>query len=227
MPRNAKLYAYAVAAGGVGTLACAGALWTSPSPIRFLVCLCLALLGSTFKVKLPGMESCISPNFVALLYSVGTMSWQESVVMAGAAGIMQTLWRAEKRPMLIQVLFNGANLALALGTAFVVSDALAGGRILFRLAIAVMVFEVLNTFSVSMIVTLITGDRLKGIWRNCHLWTFPYHLCGAVMAGVWIQSDLLMSASVTVLGAVALYLLGAFYRELVNRVAPSSVQSAI
>ena len=220
MPTRAKIYAHTVVAAGAITLALAAALWSCQSPIRFLACLFLALLASTFKVKLPGMEGCITPSFVPLLFSVGTMTWQESVVMAAAAGFMQTLWRAQKPPMPIQVLFNGANLVLSMGSAFAISEALAGHQLLVRLAIAVVVFETLNTLFVSMVVRLITGDPLAGVWRNCHLWTFPYHLCGAVLAVVWIQSDLAMGLSLGVLGALTLYLMSTFYQELVRRTAP-------
>ena len=64
MPTQAKSYIFAVLAAGAVMLACAATLWTCQSPIRFLACLCLAILASTFKVKLPGMEGCITPSFV-------------------------------------------------------------------------------------------------------------------------------------------------------------------
>ena len=71
MPRRAQQYVFALVAAGILTLASAAALWNCQSPIRFFACLCLAVLASTFKVKLPGMEVCISPNLVPLLFSAG------------------------------------------------------------------------------------------------------------------------------------------------------------
>ena len=226
MPIRAKFYAYTVVATGSVILACAAALWSCQSPIRLLACLCLTLLASTFKVKLPGMESCISPNLVPLLFAAGTMSWQEAVVIAAAAGLTQTLWNAKKRPQALQVSFNGANLALSIGAAFGISHFVAPNQILVQLGLASVVYEVVNTLSVSMVIQLITGAPLSGIWRNCHLWTFPYHLVGAVVAAIWVQTDIAMGASVTILGAVALYLMSTFYQELVNRAVPAEAVEA-
>jgi hypothetical protein len=220
MPKRAKIYALTVIAAGTLFVACAAAFWICPSPLRFLACLCLALLGSTFKVKLPGMESCITPSFVPLLFASGTLSWQETAVMAAAAGITQTLWKAKDRPQLIQVAFNGANLAIAMGAAYAVSHAVAHNQILVELAAAVTVFEVVNTLFVSMVICLVTGSPLNSIWRNCHMWAFPFHLAGAALAAVWIQSDLAMSLSITFLGGLTLYLMSAFYKELVKRAGP-------
>jgi hypothetical protein len=172
------------------------------------------------------MEGCISPNFVPILYAMGTMSWQETTVMAAVAGIAQSLWRAKRRPLLIQVLFNSANLALAAAAGFVISRevTLGGNQLLMQLAVGVTVYEVLNTLSVSTIVCLASDSPLGDIWRNCHLWTFPYHLTGAALAALWTQSNTVMSLSVTLFGAIILYLMSTFYGELVKRAAPVETQ---
>src|SRR5664279_4647366 len=176
MPNRAKHYAFAIVATGAVLLASSAALWVCQSPLRFLSCLLLALLGSTLKVKLPGMEGCITPSFVPLLFAAGTMSWQETVAMAAAAGVLQTVWKPKRAPMAIQALFNGANLAIAIGAGFAVSHSVAPNQVLVEMAVTVVVFEILNTLSVSTVVCLVTGSSLRGVWRNCHLWAFPYHL---------------------------------------------------
>src|SRR5450432_719542 len=130
MTKQAKLYAYAVIATGAVTIACATALWQCQSATRFIVCLRLALLGSTLKVTLPGIEGCISPSFIPLLFSAGMMSWQETVVMAALSGILQTLWNPKRPPMTVQVLFNSANLSMAIGIGFAVAHTLAANQIL-------------------------------------------------------------------------------------------------
>ena len=121
--------------------------------------------------------------------------------------------------MPIQAMFNAANLALSIGAGFAVSHAIAANQILVELAVTITVFEVLNTLSVSTVICLISGAPLSGIWRNCHLWSFPLYLCGAVLAAVWIQSDAALSISITVVGALTLYLMGTFYQELLQRAA--------
>jgi hypothetical protein len=225
MPLRAKIYATAVTAAGALTLLSAAVLWTCPSAARFLGCLCLALLGSTFKVKLPGMDGSISPSFVPILFAAGTMSWQETVAMAAAAGILQTLWKPRKKPLAVQVLFNSANMVIALGAGFAVSHAVAPHPLLVQLAVAVTVFEVVNTFSVSIIVCLVGRSPFRSMWSNCHLWAFPYHLSGAALAAIWTQYDAGMSLTATILAAVTLYLLSVFYKELVTKATGSEAAS--
>lgn len=102
MPTGAKLYAYAVVAAGAITVAIAATPWSCQSQMRFLAALCLAVLASTFKVKLPGMEGCIAPSSVPLLFAAGSHRL--------VSGIIQTLWKPKGRPQAVQVFFNGTNL---------------------------------------------------------------------------------------------------------------------
>ena len=220
MPIRAKLYIWTIIAAGSFGIIGAAILWSCQAPTKFLACLCLAALAATFKVKLPGMESCVSPSFVPLLFAAGTMSWQEAVVMAAVAGAVQTVWKPKGRIQAIQVAFNSANLAVSMAFAFGVSHNAAPNQVLVQLGIAALIYEVVNTVSVSTVINLLTQAPLAGIWRNCHLWTFPYQLAGGLVAALWIQTDLAMGVTVTVIGAVALYLMSSFYQELVNRTAP-------
>jgi hypothetical protein len=217
MPKQATVYAYAVVAIGALSFVAAALQWTSQSPTRFVICLLLALLGSTMKVKLPGTETCVCPSFVPFLFAVGTMSWQEAVVIAAAGGILQTLWKPKRKPMPIQVFFNAANLLIAVGVSHAVSSALAQNQTGVRLAIAAVVFDVLNTLNVATVLCLLSGSPLSGVWRSCHFWAFPYHLVGAALAAVWAQTETAVGFSVTAIVAVTLYLMSAFYQELVAR----------
>ena len=83
-----------------------------------------------------------------------------------------------------------------------------------------------NTLSVSTVIQLVTGNPLTAIWRNCHMWTFPYHLAAAIVAAFWIQADLAMGLSLTLLAALALYLMNSFYQELVSRADSASNQTS-
>ena len=125
MPTRAKSYIIAIITAGAVTIAFAAALWICPSPLRFFACLALTVLASTFKVKLPGMDSCITPNLVPLLFSAGTMLWQESVALAAVAGVVQTLWKPRGRVQPVQIAFNASSLAISMGSAYSISHALA------------------------------------------------------------------------------------------------------
>lgn len=67
MPQKAHIYAWTIIAVGVFIAACAGISWRPDDPAATLVCLVLAMLASTFKIKLPGLTGTISPSFVFVL----------------------------------------------------------------------------------------------------------------------------------------------------------------
>src|SRR5687767_997803 len=117
MPSKALLFAVSLIVAGAATIVAALSLWSSDSAGGFLLCLGLAVLGATLKVPVPGLTGTISPSLVPVLYSIGRMDWQETVLIATLAGLTQCLWRPRRVPTTLQVLFNGANFAISSGLA--------------------------------------------------------------------------------------------------------------
>jgi hypothetical protein len=50
------------------------------------------------------------------------------------------------------------------------------GGLLIALAPAATIFFVLNTGMVSLVLALLSDATLVAIWKQCHLWAFPYYL---------------------------------------------------
>src|ERR1700682_3678454 len=63
----------------------------------------LALLTSALKVRLPGIAGTISMNFLFVLIAIAAFTFSETVVLASMASLVQCLWRARRRPKLLQV----------------------------------------------------------------------------------------------------------------------------
>lgn len=226
MSKPARLYAFMVVAIGGLTLAGALTRWSCASSSVFLVCLGLALVGATFKVRLPGLTGTISPSFVPFLFAIGTMSWQETAIVAASAGIVQSVWRAKHFPTRLQIAFNGAMLAVSCSLAFGVSRTVCPSAQPVRFAVAALVFQVSNAFAVATILCLLEGSPLRGVWRSCHFWSFPYHLTGGMLAWMWTQANLTAGLSVGILGAVLLYSMSTFYADCVRRIGASHLAGA-
>lgn len=222
MPHRAYLFAVCLILTGGAALAAALSLWPNASTSAFLLCLSLALLGSTLKVTLPGMTGCISPSFVPVLFAIGRMSWQETVVIAALSGVMQSLWHPKRRPTSLQVLFNGANLAISSGLAYGISHGVAASTPLLLFLVAAIVFQVVDALSVATILSLLEEARLRPLWRNCHLWSFPYILAGGGFAAAWAQTSVPASFSITAICAIMLCLMSTFYQEIVTRTCQAS-----
>src|SRR5215470_462531 len=118
MPQNAKAYIALVIAAGMTLLLLAAGSWSSTNMRQFVIFLGLAAIASALKVRIPGMETTISPNFVFLLLAMITLPFSQVAVISFAAALVQSLWFAAKRPRLVQLAFNAAALVLTSALAY-------------------------------------------------------------------------------------------------------------
>src|SRR5258706_8551946 len=186
MRKHAKVYIGGVLSLGIGMLLVSIIADPQiPHPARFIHCLALALLASTFKVRLPGMQSSISLNFVVFIIGIGALSLVETLLVAVSATLVQSLWRPRTRPKAIQVLFNAATLSIGIFTADMITAPLRNGPgYVPSLVIAGMIFFVVNTWLVSLVLAFLKGESALKTWRTCHRWSFPYYAAGAALAVV-------------------------------------------
>ena len=105
MPRIAKAYIGLIIGSGAAILLLAAGSWTSSSLRQFAIFLGLAAISSTMKVRIPGIEGTMSPNFVFLVLGMAVCSFSEVTAIALAAALVQSLWAA-KQPRLVQVAFK-------------------------------------------------------------------------------------------------------------------------
>ena len=183
MPRTAKVYITSIAVAGLALLAtCLVALWQPTDPARFAAYLGAAILASTFKIRLPGIHGTISINFLLILMAITALSLDEALIVGCAATAVQCYWGARKKPMGIQVAFNLGSVSLSVAGAWGVR-ALLGQFTTTALVLEATVFFALNTGMVSMVLSLVGDKTVLAVWRQCHLYTFPYYLVGAAIAG--------------------------------------------
>jgi len=93
----------------------------------FICYFALALLTSAWKVRLPGITGTISVNFLFVLVATALFSFSETVILASAASIVQSFWKA-RRPKMLQVAFNVATLAISSGIAYRAAHAITDRR---------------------------------------------------------------------------------------------------
>ena len=188
MPRAARMYLTGVVMAGLIVLAAAALHWQSRDAIRFLIYLALAVLASTFKIRLPYVQGTLTPAFVLLLASIAQLSLAETAVMAAVVGVVQVLWRPARRPMLAQVLFNPACLALSAALAWLVSrialEPWLDHSVVGVLLVSTLVLYGSNTVIVAAMMALLARKPLSGVWQICYFWSLPYYLVGAAAAGI-------------------------------------------
>lgn len=222
MTKNALIYAWTINTIGFAVLFRAAlecrSSWQSSNGPTFLVCLALAALAATFKVKLPKLTGTISPAFVFLLVSVATLSRSETVAIAVVSGIVQCLWRPRTRPSALQLTFNAAALAISGAVAHGVTRGLVvvGGADSFAVVLgaAGVALLVTDTVVVSTILCLIQEAPFYTVWRSVQFWAVPYYLAGGVLASVWTRVEFTANVGVTILAAVSVYVLSVCCQEL-------------
>ena len=186
----------------------------------YVICFALALLTSTLKVRLPGLTGTISVNFLFILMSIAAFSSSETVLMAAVSCLVQCLWNTKRRPKVLQVSFNAASLALSSGLAYRASHFIVGtqeGNLTVLLTLASVLFFIANTLLISGVLALVESKNLLQIWRQCYLWTLPYYLVGATIAGMIVSSSQSMGWTKSLLILPLMYLVFVFYRTFVER----------
>lgn len=188
LPPNARLYVRGVVMAGIGLLVASALFWHSSSPTRFVIYLALAVLASTLKIALPLMRGTLTPAFVLVLVAIADLGLAETAVIAAATGVVQVLWRSARRPMLAQVLFNPACVALSAALAyFTTRIGLApwlSHSVVGVLVASTLVLYSANTVMTAAVLALVDGKPLGSVWQLCYFWSLPYYLVGAAAAGI-------------------------------------------
>jgi len=222
MPSLAKAYIGATGALAALVLGFAAYRWNPGSLSRFILFFALAMVASTMKIRLPGLKTSISTNFVFILIGIALFSLSETVLIGLGGALVQSLWRPLTRPKAVQVVFNAACLTVCTAAAFWSSH---GALFLFGatsaaalMTVGAIVYVVLNTGMVSLVISLAEGHSLKDLWPQCYEWTFPYFLVGAAVAGLASAAGQGSSFGLTLLVVPAMYFVYVYYRMRIVRV---------
>ena len=195
--------------------------WHTDNSLRFASFLAVALGASLFKVRLPGIQATMSANFLFILVGILDLSYPETLLMGCLGGLVQSLWQAKPRPHVIQILFNFANLALSISLAHLVFHSQLAYNLGLRwpllLAAASTTYFAMNTMSVSGIIAMTERRNPLMVWKECYLWSFPYYLLGALIAGGVSMINRSLGWQVAILVLPVVYWIYRSYRTYLDR----------
>lgn len=187
MPRTAKVYITLILVAGAAVLLVAAASWSATSLPQFFTLLGFAAAASTLKLRIPGVESTMSPNFVFLLLAALTCSFAQLMAIALVSALVQSLWAA-KHPRLVQVAFSAAALvlsaAVARESAYLLFGRDAAHSPASFVVLAGALYLALNTAMVSAVIGLSEGKPLSQVVGICCQAIVPYFLGGIAFAGL-------------------------------------------
>jgi hypothetical protein len=221
MPSPAKIYIALIASIATAALAVAAYQWKPANLGQFVLFFALAMVASTMKIRLPGLKTSISINFVFILMGIALFSFSETVLIGLGGALVQSLWRPLHRPKAVQIFFNGACLTVCSAAAFWAAHALpallGASSAAAMMTVGACVYVLLNTGMVSLVISLAEGQSLKQLWPQCYEWTFPYFLVGAAVAGLASAAGQGSNFGLTLLVVPPMYFVYVYYRMHILR----------
>ena len=158
------------------------------------------------------------------------LTFAETVLLASISCIVQCLWRPKSRPRMVRVSFSVAVLAISSGASYRISHLFAGtpeAHLAILLAVAATFYFTADTLLVSGVLSLVQGKSLFGVWQQCYLWSFPYYMVGAMIAGLAVAANQTAGWALSLLLLLPMCLVYAFYRICVERFGRRSIVTAI
>jgi len=230
MPSLAKAYIAVIGALATAALGAVAYRWNPENLGHFVLFYSLAMVASAMKIRLPGLKTTISINFVFILIGIALFSFSEAVLLGLGGALVQSLWRPLQRPKPVQIFFNGACLTVCTAAAFWASHTVpafvGANSAAAMVVVGACVYMVLNTGLVSLVISLAQGQSLKQIWSQCYEWTFPYFLVGAAVAGLASAAGHGTNWGVTLLVVPVMYFVYVYYRMHIVRAVLENISSA-
>jgi putative nucleotidyltransferase with HDIG domain len=185
---RARVFIAAMAMAASGCLIAAPFHTHQSDPVKFACYMVAALLASSFKVSLPGIEGTLSVNFLFTLLGVLELSLPQTLLIGLGGTLAQFYWKPARRLMPVQLVFNLSQVtvssAAAYGTyQFVATRILHEPGPLALVAAAVAHFAC-NTAAMSTIIALTENKPIAKVWTDSYQWSFAYYMVGAAAAGL-------------------------------------------
>jgi putative nucleotidyltransferase with HDIG domain len=213
---GARAYIAGMALTAVACFVLSFFYWHSSDPVKFVCYLVAALLASSFKVSLPGIEGTLSMNFLFTLVGVLELSLPETLLIGLVSTLAQFYWRPARRLKLVQLVFNLSHVtvcgAAAYGAYQLVSIYVTHRPGPLGLVAAAITHFLFGTAAMSIIIGLTEEKPVAKVWTSSYLWLFPYYMVGAAIAGLvsFLNQHIGWQASLLVLPPI--YLMYRSYR---------------
>jgi putative nucleotidyltransferase with HDIG domain len=182
-----RVYIAGMTLAASGCLAFALSHWQSTEVARLVLYMAVAVLASSFKVSIPGVEGTMSMSFLLTLLCIMELGLPETLLIGLVKTLAQFYWKPVRQLKLVQLVFNLSQVTVcgaASYGAYKLSFQLFPGSIPLGLLAAAITQFAVNTAAMSIILGLTEDKPISNVWTGIYLWTFPYYMVGAAIAGL-------------------------------------------
>ncbi|HKV79315.1 MAG TPA: HD domain-containing phosphohydrolase [Candidatus Sulfotelmatobacter sp.] len=226
---GARAFIAGLALAGVVVFAFAFAHWQTNDPVRFVAYLIAALLASSLKVGLPGIEGTLSVNFIFTQLGILELSLPETLLIGLAGTVGQFYWRPARQLKPVQLIFNVSQVTISSAAAYGAYQ-LVATKVLhapgpLALVVAAITHFVCNTTALSTIIGLTENKSIRKVWGESHLWLLPYYMVGAAASGLvhFLNGHIGWQSSLLVLPPI--YLMYRSYRLYLGKLETEKVHA--
>jgi diguanylate cyclase (GGDEF)-like protein/putative nucleotidyltransferase with HDIG domain len=185
MSIRARLFIGVTAALGAWALIHALRHYQTTDFARFVCYLLVAVLASSLKIRLPGIDGTMSVNFLFILLGILELSLPETLLVGCTATLAQCLFGTKQKLVPIKIVFNVLSMmANAIAVSYFAYHRLQqvlGAGTLLLLVVTALIFFVANTVPVAIVISLTEGKSALKVWSECHFWSFPFYMVGAAV----------------------------------------------
>src|SRR5579859_717369 len=185
---GARAFIAGLALFGAACLVFSFAHWQSNDPVKFVCYVIAALLASSLKVTLPGIEGTLSVNFLFTLLGILELSLPETLVIGLTSTLAQFYWRPARKLKLVQLVFNLSQFTVSSYVAYTAYKLTAIYVLHAPGPLALLVAAIMhygcNTAAMATIIGLTEDKPIFKVWTDVYLWSFPYYMVGAAAAGL-------------------------------------------
>ena len=221
MPVKVRISMALLLVTGVLCIATAVYSWQPGHIAHLAFYLVLSALAFGIKVNMPGISGPITVGFLFGLIGIAEMSLGETVIMCTIGTLVECL-REDRRSMTpVQMALRVANggAAVAIAWRFYHQPVIysLGTTGPFMLAVAALLYFVLNTFPMAALAAATERKALAKTWRETDLWIFPLYIMGSSAAWVMNLLSRQVHWEVSVLLLPIVYFIQHSYRIYLER----------
>jgi diguanylate cyclase (GGDEF)-like protein len=196
--------------------------WQCSDPVKFSCYLIAAVVASTLKVTLPGIEGTLSVNFLFTFLGILELGLPETLLIVLASTLGQAYLRRKQEVKFGQFVFNWAQLTVSSAISYgayrlVVLEVLHAPAPLALLVAATAHFFC-NTAAMSIIIGFTEAKPIAKVWNENYLWSFPYYVGGGAAAGLVHLLNVQIGWQSSLLVLPPIYLMYRSYRLYLDKI---------
>jgi diguanylate cyclase (GGDEF)-like protein/putative nucleotidyltransferase with HDIG domain len=187
--------------------------------VTYILYLVLSALSALGRFGLPTVSGSISVSFIFVLAALPQLPLTETLAIGITGATIHALQYSPPRTDWLGVLFQVAVWVIGIEAAHTayehVLSVLPGIGVAAALPLASIVLFLVTAFPLAAATSLREKELLRRVWKNRFLWSLPYYMAGAAIAGLLATLPRISWAySVLIIGPVALLVYHAYRLQL-------------